>query len=493
MKPSSAGQGIRGASSASRILKIAGIRVRHIERQLVRVFADTTIEFERIRQISDAAESAIEWNKRAVAQTNRLATGDRDHWELHVNPVLEELRNARLIDDRRSQIGAAARLTRLYNTHIPWSSFEEFDQLAHGKRELPAPTPGKTEPTDVEQIKLGAAALLGSVSHPPLQSITDPAVIALNTLYCDIGAEPTYRGAHVRAPRTGFWHHGVITGGNSVTHFTGEPPRVKDAEVKTDEWLAFAKSSTSFDFVEPKQFCREPITRLRRQIAVLNSHWAVGQNGYALFCNNCEHFAIRMQLGAGFSSQARFPHLNLGQIRRVRAKLAFPDAVTDDVLSCEIYPAKEYDLESALQDDAFLNIGHAYVDSLSGEVAVHLPLFQTDELSSPPAGLDESWSNHECKQWFGRPPVGSLYLDESQPFAALIWSPDLGAMWVTNEGEFRAPRFNLEKVVDDRLRPHRKRLNAYFYPGVLGELMQRGGSGFAKLGNLWPEQSKPTA
>ena len=473
------------------MLAVAGLRLRDIERHLVRTYADTTIEIGRIRRIAEAAESAIEWNKRALAKTTKLAARDRERWELDVEPLLVELRNARLIDDRRSQIEALAGITRVYNSHMPWSNFEEFDQMARGKRTLSLPTSAIAEPTDVERIEGEAAALLGSAWQPPPQLIADPAVIAFETLYCDIGSEPTYRGAHLRAWRTVFWHHGILTGRSLMTHFNGEPPHVKNAEVRADQWARFKKSSTEFDFVEPKLLCGEPIVRLRRQITVLNSQWAVGQKGYALLCNNCEHFAIRMQLGAGFSAQARFPHWNLRQVRQIRAKLVFPDAMTDDVLSCETDSATAKDVETALEDCAVLNLGQAFVDSVSGEVAVYFPLYLTDGHGSPPGGPDDSWSNHECKQWFEQPPVPSMHLDTSQPFAALVWSPDLGPMWVTKAGEFREPRFDLEDLVDNRLRPHRKKLNAYFYPGLLGELMQRTGSGIAKLGNLWPEPSKP--
>ena len=160
------------------MLAIAGLRLRDIERHLVRTYADTTIEIDRIRRIAEAAERAIEWNNRALAKTTQLAAADRERWERDVNPLLVELRNARLVDDRRHQIEVLAGITRVYNRHMPWSNFEEFDQMARGKRPLSLPASAIAEPTDVERIEGEAAALLGSAWQPPPQLIADPAVIA---------------------------------------------------------------------------------------------------------------------------------------------------------------------------------------------------------------------------------------------------------------------------------------------------------------------------
>ena len=74
----------------------------------------------------------------------------------------------------------------------------------------------------------------------------------------------------------------------------------------------------------------------------------------------------------------------------------------------------------------------------------------------------------------------SLELDFDLAFAALLWRQDTGTFWVTASGDLRRTRFDVAEAVENRLEPNRIRLNHYFYPGIVGEGLQRAGSTLLK-------------
>ena len=104
-------------------------------------------------------------------------------------------------------------------------------------------------------------------------------------------------GDHIRVPRLGglYYHHGIDVGNGWVIHFSGEPLHPGNAvvcEVSLEEFLGGAAA----DIVEHAEALPpEETVRLARS--------RLGETGYHLLFNNCEHFATWCKTGKAYSRQ----------------------------------------------------------------------------------------------------------------------------------------------------------------------------------------------
>jgi lecithin:retinol acyltransferase len=92
------------------------------------------------------------------------------------------------------------------------------------------------------------------------------------------------RGDHVYVRRRGYTHHGVEVDGGEVVHFTGTPGNKRGAMIRR---------TTMAEFTGPRgKLCyRRYGQQLPADLAVERAESKIGQSGYSLFSNNCEHFA----------------------------------------------------------------------------------------------------------------------------------------------------------------------------------------------------------
>lgn len=92
------------------------------------------------------------------------------------------------------------------------------------------------------------------------------------------------RGDHVYVKRRGYTHHGVEIGDGQVIHFTGTPGNKRGATIRR---------TTLEEFTGPrgKLLYRRYGQQLPAEVAVERAGSKLGQSGYRLFSNNCEHFA----------------------------------------------------------------------------------------------------------------------------------------------------------------------------------------------------------
>lgn len=108
------------------------------------------------------------------------------------------------------------------------------------------------------------------------------------------------RGDHIYVRRRfGIYsHHGIDCGDGSVIHFTGEPGQSKErasiARTGLDDFLAGGKVRV-----------REYGERHSPDVAVDRAESRLGENGYHLAFNNCEHFAAWCCTGREQSHQVR--------------------------------------------------------------------------------------------------------------------------------------------------------------------------------------------
>lgn len=104
------------------------------------------------------------------------------------------------------------------------------------------------------------------------------------------------RGDHIYVKRLGYTHHGVEVDNDEVIHFTGTPGNKRGAQIRR---------TTLAEFTGPRGKLRyrrygQPVPA---DLAVERAESKLGQSGYSLFSNNCEHFATWCVLDRTKSAQ----------------------------------------------------------------------------------------------------------------------------------------------------------------------------------------------
>lgn len=105
------------------------------------------------------------------------------------------------------------------------------------------------------------------------------------------------RGDHIKVWRSFYWHHGIDCGDGTVVHLSGEPTRPFDAVVRCVAREEFLRGGEAR--VVPH---REP---LPIETAVARALGCLGQRGYSVVWNNCEHFVRWCVVGRHESKQVR--------------------------------------------------------------------------------------------------------------------------------------------------------------------------------------------
>lgn len=109
------------------------------------------------------------------------------------------------------------------------------------------------------------------------------------------------RGDHVRVRRLGgvYFHHGIDMGDGTIIHFSGEPARLRHAEVRLDTVEEFCDGAP-LEIVRHEGECRPP------DAIVAAAKERLGARGYRLWRHNCEHFATYCVTGRSQSAQVTF-------------------------------------------------------------------------------------------------------------------------------------------------------------------------------------------
>lgn len=104
------------------------------------------------------------------------------------------------------------------------------------------------------------------------------------------------KGDHVSVSRGLYTHHGIYTGNGTVIHYSGEPGSKRNATIRED-WLEHFVNGGRLEVVSYDE--EYPAWRVLQ-----HAHSRLGENGYDLFGNNCEHFARWCKIGDHKSAQA---------------------------------------------------------------------------------------------------------------------------------------------------------------------------------------------
>jgi hypothetical protein len=111
------------------------------------------------------------------------------------------------------------------------------------------------------------------------------------------------RGDHIYVYRFGYSHHGIDLGNGEVIHFDYDP----------DRWLTGKLSPArppAVRQVARHEFAQDRPIIVRRypapddpELVVDRAQSRLGESGYDLFFNNCEHFAVWCKTGRARSTQ----------------------------------------------------------------------------------------------------------------------------------------------------------------------------------------------
>jgi len=113
-----------------------------------------------------------------------------------------------------------------------------------------------------------------------------------------------YPGAQIRVKMDNFYHHGIYIGNDEVVQF-GLPDNVyqkpQDVKVVLTPLSEFCGKAT---FIEVRTFSiTEKLKKFKDADIVNNALSHVGEGGYNILKNNCEHFANLCVFGKKESSQ----------------------------------------------------------------------------------------------------------------------------------------------------------------------------------------------
>lgn len=113
------------------------------------------------------------------------------------------------------------------------------------------------------------------------------------------------RGDQIRVNRGLYYHHGIYASEDKVYHFaapSGSEISPENARVICTSLNDFLKGGN----VEVRDYTEEELARKRKPdeiVAYAESH--LGEAGYDLVNNNCEHFSNRCAFGVSDSTQVK--------------------------------------------------------------------------------------------------------------------------------------------------------------------------------------------
>lgn len=122
------------------------------------------------------------------------------------------------------------------------------------------------------------------------------------------------KGDHVYVKRVGYTHHGVEVDDGMVVHFTGTPGNKRGAAIRREPIDVFRCGGV----VQIRRYEQ----RLEPDEVAQRAESKLGQSGYNLYANNCEHFARWCVTGHHKSSQVNAVNATGGVVATTTAAAA---------------------------------------------------------------------------------------------------------------------------------------------------------------------------
>lgn len=117
-----------------------------------------------------------------------------------------------------------------------------------------------------------------------------------------------YPGAHIRVQVGQIYHHAIYIGNCEVVQFglpfsyQNDPSTIKVIKSKVDDFLGNG-------FLEVRVYSKkENKLKYSNEEIIKNAISRIGEGGYSLLCNNCEHFANECVFGKKVSTQVDSIH-----------------------------------------------------------------------------------------------------------------------------------------------------------------------------------------
>lgn len=104
-----------------------------------------------------------------------------------------------------------------------------------------------------------------------------------NAKWLSVAEREPQLGSHIVTPRRGYLHHGIYVGGGKIVHYAGLAHGIYRRPVEETTLARFARGRPVWVRSDPSPIfsSREVIRRARSRM---------GEDGYRLLTNNCEHF-----------------------------------------------------------------------------------------------------------------------------------------------------------------------------------------------------------
>lgn len=103
-------------------------------------------------------------------------------------------------------------------------------------------------------------------------------------------------GAHLVSPRTGYTHHGIYVGNDSVIHYSGLSAGLSAGPIEETSLAEFSQGQdvSIRSYRNPKYVGAEAVKRSKSRL---------GESSYDVQGNNCEHFCTWVIMGISESTQ----------------------------------------------------------------------------------------------------------------------------------------------------------------------------------------------
>ena len=111
------------------------------------------------------------------------------------------------------------------------------------------------------------------------------------------------KGDHIRFRYHSFYHHALYAGDGMVIHFAGPSMEqltdVEHVTVRRDPLDAFGERK-----IEVRKYSlKESLTKFSADKAIRRAEARLGEKGYDIIYNNCEHFVNHCVFGKAYSTQ----------------------------------------------------------------------------------------------------------------------------------------------------------------------------------------------
>jgi len=429
---------------------------------LKRAAAENRASQLELEAVEAAARETIAWHLAEIERLKTLGRLEGERWDgIHLS--LDTFATTKVTGDIDGFLDALSQITRALGGKPDFESMDDLEAFMASRQTLDLRSKAGAREVESRSSALAAAcADLGPISRKGLGSPTATDLTLLQTLLRGAQVTRPYVGTHVAADRhvasnrLKYWHHGLMISESELVHFSGEPGQpFSRASIELVDWEAFAKGSSKFVSRTPDQFRDKPIAALHRNMSAFRALQRMGETGYSLTSNNCEHFSMWAQLGTDYSHQAR----------TYKRKVIRNDEVAsidklEGIFTCSV-KAFEPPAPNSSSPKLALDLGRAYADLDSGRAAVWVPVWDIEDERAPAVGAERPWSDSFGRTWGERPRFGPERTSFVEPIAALVWFETTGPVWLTAEGVVRETKFNLFEACEERIGPSRVALKAW--------------------------------